>query len=232
MLERVMQKLRRRPFPMNLHALRSCRVSYSQFGEDLFLTTLLGYEKTDGVFIDIGCFHPIDFSNTYIFSQRGWRGLAIDPNPAFTGAWARYRPNDAFVNAAVSKAPGQALYLMNRRYPAMNKLIDALPTNGLSADESTTTVPLCTLAELVSRHLPGQSIDLLNVDCEGHDLIVLQSIDFNRIRPHVIAAEEWDGEHASPVVELLQAQGYALRARIGITLVFEDLARHAPGSAP
>jgi len=221
MLQTIRTKFFRRPFPANLSALKSCRISYSQYGEDLFLTSLLGYEKTDGVFIDIGCYHPIELSNTYIFSQRGWTGVAIDPNPRWAEAWRKFRPKDHFVNAAVSSTEGQSLYLRNSRYPAMNRLIDALPAEGLSPDESTTTVPTLRLDGIAARLLPGRAIDLMNIDCEGHDLAVLQSIDFDTMRPRVIAVEDLTLQDGSSVSTFLLSRGYACRAVIGITKIFE-----------
>src|ERR1043165_2166589 len=140
MLPGLLTKFYRRPFPRNLHALRSCRISYGQFGEDLFLTSLLGYEKTDGVYVDVGCFHPVDFSNTYIFYQRGWSGIAIDPNPGLSGEWQKFRPRDRFVNTAVSPTPESMTYLMSERYPACNRLL-AEPPAKLSSDETSITVP-------------------------------------------------------------------------------------------
>lgn len=49
-------------------------ISYSQFGEDLLAQEILGYERCDIFYIDIGAFHPISKSNTYIFYKRGSRG--------------------------------------------------------------------------------------------------------------------------------------------------------------
>ncbi len=223
MFKTLLTKFARRPFPRNWHALRSCRISYSQFGEDLFITTLLGYEATEGVFIDIGCYHPIEFSNTYIFSQRGWTGVAIDPNPLWADVWKKYRPRDHFLNAAVSSTTGEALYLMNRRYPAVNKLVSAEPPEGLSPDESLTTIPTMRLEDIANKLLPGKEIDLVNIDCEGHDLAVLESIDFSRMRPRVIAVEDLTAQENSPISLFLSSRNYACRASIGITKIFQAL---------
>ena len=82
--------------------MRNLQISYSQFGEDLLLTHLLGYKKANGFYIDVGCFKPIQFSNTFIFFQRGWSGIATDANPAFEPLWKKVRPRDKFINSGVS----------------------------------------------------------------------------------------------------------------------------------
>jgi len=220
MLRRLLTKFSRRPFPRNLHALRSCRISYAQFGEDLFLTSLLGYEKTDGTYVDVGCYHPIDYSNTYIFYQRGWRGLAIDPNPNWKSEWQKFRPRDTFINAAIAPSAGSMTYLMNRHYPACNRLlVEAAAT--ISPDETLLTVATRNLDSVLDEYLPGADIDLLNVDCEGQDLQILQTIDFSRRKPFVIAAEDSNAAADSQLGEFLQSHGYDCKAQIGLVKIFQ-----------
>jgi FkbM family methyltransferase len=223
MLRKALTKFSRRPFPPNLHALRSCRVSYAQFGEDLFLTSLLGYEKTDGVYVDVGCYHPIDYSNTYIFYQRGWQGIAIDPNPNLRVEWQKFRPRDTFVNAAVASSVGSMTYVMNRRYPACNRLLAQVPAT-TSPDESLITVPTSPLNNILDERMPHTRIDLLNIDCEGHDLQILQTFDFLSRKPLVIAAEDSMVSTDSPLCSLLQSHGYDCMAHIGLTKVFRSKA--------
>jgi FkbM family methyltransferase len=219
MLKKALTKFSRRPFPRNLHALRSCRISYAQFGEDLFLTSLLGYEKTDGVYVDVGCYHPIDYSNTYIFYQRGWHGIAIDPNPHWKAEWQKFRPRDKFINAAVAASVGSMIYLMNRRYPACNRLLPEAPRK-TSSDESLITVPTSPLTDLLDKHMPSTRIDLLNIDCEGHDLEVLRTFDFIHRKPLVIAAEDSTVRTDSPLSAFLETQGYDCMSHIGLTKIF------------
>lgn len=70
-----------RPFPNSFEEFKHAMISYSQFGEDLLAQEILGYERCDIFYIDIGAFHPISKSNTYIFYKRGSRGMCVEPNP-------------------------------------------------------------------------------------------------------------------------------------------------------
>jgi FkbM family methyltransferase len=218
----IMAKIRRRPFPLNLHALRACRVSYSQFGEDLFLTLLLGYEKSDGVYVDVGCFQPIVFSNTYIFYQRGWSGLAIDPNPQFRDMWRRFRPRDTFVNVAVSKNNERVTYMMNRQHPAINTVaVDGQTHNFDPSQYEARKCETARLADILDRHLGVTEIDLMNVDCEGADLEVLQTNDWDRYRPTVLAVEDSSISLESDLTRFLLRLNYECRAYIGLTKIFQ-----------
>jgi hypothetical protein len=54
--------------------------SHSQAGQDLAVFAMLG-DKRAGTFVDIGCSHPIELSNTYALEQLGWRGWMLDSSP-------------------------------------------------------------------------------------------------------------------------------------------------------
>ena len=51
--------------------------SYSISGVDLIIDRIFKKKKT-GVYIDIGCNHPIKYNNTYLLYKRGWNGINID----------------------------------------------------------------------------------------------------------------------------------------------------------
>jgi len=222
MFQAIKTKLKRRPFPLNLEALRDCRISYGQFGEDLFLTSLLGYEKTDGVYVDVGCFQPIFYSNTYIFYERGWRGLAIDPNPELREAWHRYRPGDTFINVAIGKERKKMAYLLNEKYPAMNRVVEEDQVCDFDpAKHKVSSCESVPLSELLDQHLKSPRIDLMNIDCEGRDLEVLATNDFQKYRPKVIAIEDRDISLETKACAFLLAHDYECKAYIGLTKIFQ-----------
>ena len=58
------------------------KISFSQEAEDLVLSELAQFNKCyDGLYVDVGAHHPLRFSNTAIYHQRGWRGVNIDATP-------------------------------------------------------------------------------------------------------------------------------------------------------
>jgi hypothetical protein len=87
-----------RLFPNSFEEFKHAMVSYSQFGEDLLAQEILGYERRDIFYLDIGAFHPISKSNTYIFYKRGGRGICVEPNPKARALWRQFRPRDIFVS--------------------------------------------------------------------------------------------------------------------------------------
>jgi hypothetical protein len=53
---------------------------YSQYKEEEAILATFP-DKTDGRFLDIGCWDPITFSNTRALVERGWSGVMIEPAP-------------------------------------------------------------------------------------------------------------------------------------------------------
>ena len=53
--------------------------TYSMIGEDLFVDWFFKKKKI-GFYVDVGCYHPLQLSNTYLLYKKGWSGINIDPN--------------------------------------------------------------------------------------------------------------------------------------------------------
>ena len=51
--------------------------SYSISNVDLILERIFSKIK-NGIYIDIGCNHPIKYNNTYLLHKKGWKGINID----------------------------------------------------------------------------------------------------------------------------------------------------------
>jgi len=59
-----------------------------------------------GVFVDVGAFHPIHLSNTYFFERcLGWRGLCVEPNPSMHKYFEVHRPSCELVKNCVWSQP-------------------------------------------------------------------------------------------------------------------------------
>jgi len=69
-------------------------------------------DKRNGVFVDIGANDYKRFSNTYYLDvERGWSGLAIEPQTKFAADYAKHRPRTTFVPLFVSDASNREAVL-------------------------------------------------------------------------------------------------------------------------
>ncbi len=199
---------------------------YSQFGEDVVLSQLL--RAPEGFYVDVGANHPTRYSNTYLLYKRGWHGLNIDPNQDAIQTFKRERPRDMSVALGIAKTEGTAL-LYRYADPAFNTFSR---TSAKELEKKTWLSPLPSikvsvlpLASALSQHLPqGTTIDLLSVDVEGLDLEVLESNDWTRFSPRVIAVEDHGFDAHEParsrIFSFLRDKGYTLKAHTGPTLIF------------
>jgi FkbM family methyltransferase len=215
----------------NLKFFDKFQISYSQEGEDLLIDRVLQFKKT-GFYIDIGAYHPIKFSNTYKFYLKGWKGINIDAMPGSMAIFKRRRPRDINLETAVSNTSEIIPYhIFNEQ--ALNTLVEseAKRKDGLFNFKLSRTENLKTkrLDEILLEYLPkGIDVDFLTVDVEGFDLKVLQSNDWDRIRPTLVLAESLSSytsiEEAlrSELTQFMYSLNYTLFAKTGNTLFFKD----------
>lgn len=238
MIEKLKAALR--PYKWLHHSLKNRQVNvdeliwgrlfFAQFGEDVLLESIFGREKTDGYYVDVGAFNPIISSNTHAFYRKGWRGINIEPNPDLFTAFPQKRPDDINLNLAISDRNTVVKFSCDAEYSGIRD------EDYLFADRNkeariieVETIPL---RQVLDAHLPaGQSIDFMNVDCEGHDFKVLRSNDWSKYRPTVVAVEQHGPTIAGKVHDLLTENGYCFYCKIGLTLLFilrEESGKHLP----
>ena len=88
---------------------------YSQFAEDVTLDRLFKKQKS-GFFVDVGCYHPIKFNNTYKLYKRGWRGVNIDIDSIKILGFNIARPRDENICSAISNKSGEIVFYTNGIY--------------------------------------------------------------------------------------------------------------------
>jgi FkbM family methyltransferase len=202
-------------------------VSYAQNGEDLIIDGLLR-PGASGRYVDVGCNHPIQRSNTYRLYQRGWTGLAIDANLAFATEFAKLRPNDRFINVCVSDLETDATLRIYRDHLLSSlgskKAFDS-PTQ--YALESEQTVRTRTLNDILASCNFAPQFELLSIDAEFHDLEVLRSIDLALYKPELIVIEAHDARaddlYSHPIYKYARQNGYGLGAFYASSFFFTRL---------
>jgi FkbM family methyltransferase len=203
----LLAALSRREAAVTQSEWKRLKFTYAQEGEDIIARALL--PEPQGFYVEVGAFHPVSISNTYLFYRQGWRGIVVDPFPHVAELFKQRRPEDIMLSLAVSNEEGE------RRFDIMK----AKETNRLGGNETVAgpdkaplysiQVQCCKLSSILDEHLPAnRKIDFLTVDTEGHDLSVLQSNNWQKYRPRLVAVEDFAPETQSPVCAFLAKQGY------------------------
>lgn len=208
-----------RGFASRRLARKFARVSFSQFGEDLVLRNL--FPHAGGFYVDAGAYDPFQFSNTAIFHAAGWSGVNIDASESAIARFNRLRPRDRNVLAALSDVEEDVEFEMFDAgvFSRIGATDDAKPEVE-AAPFRKVKMRTRRLGDVLRDLGVTQSIDFLSVDCEGHDLRVLQSNDWAAFRPKAVVVEDYDRTGASPIVRYLASLDYEPLALTGMSRIF------------
>ncbi|MDH4403673.1 MAG: FkbM family methyltransferase [Flavobacterium sp.] len=199
-------------------------ISFAKSGDDIQLMMLLN-EKTPGTYVDVGCWHPKQASNTYFFYLRNWKGICIDPNPELIKLYKKFRPNDHFINAGIGASDESLDYFMFKE-SSMNTFSEDFYEKYKihSPLIKKVKIPLVSLKEVLDKNLnENDRLDFFDVDVEGFDLEVLKTNDWKKYRPKIIIIESdipLKEDLDSEIVHYLALQDYRL---IGKSIIHDDL---------
>jgi hypothetical protein len=161
---------------------------YSQFGEDKVLSELIPANFNNGFYVDVGCFHPKKYSNTYMLFKCGWKGINIDMEKNKIETFDLARPYDYNFLGAISNKVEKVKIYRNQKFGVSSTINENFIKKKDIIDEG---FILTTTLNVVLENSPfkGKKIDLLNIDTEGNDSKVLKSLNFDIYNPSIIIIE-------------------------------------------
>ena len=161
------------------------RVINANWGIDVIVDSILK-DKKRGIYVDVGCHHPLINNNTYLLFKRGWKGINIDLDFSSIDMFNYFRPNDDNQKVALSNKKGfSKLYFFHNRaakntiYKARGKgakLIKKIETNTLDN-------------VIKNSKLNFKKIDFLSIDVEGNEINVLKGFNLKKYKPTVVILE-------------------------------------------
>lgn len=163
-------------------------VSYAQNFEDVRLWRAFS-DVAEGRYLDIGAQEPIRDSVSYAFYLRGWRGVHVEPTPAYAAALRAARPEELVIEAAVSCAPGPIPFYVISETGLSTGVADLAKRHAEAGwAERTIAVPTVTLAGLFDL-MGDDPIHWLKIDVEGMEADVLESWGNHPARPAALVIE-------------------------------------------
>lgn len=209
-------------------------IGYADAGEDRLIAAFF---PSPGFYIDVGCNHPVNYSNTFMLYKRGWHGINIDANANLIELHRRLKPKDQSIFAAIAQHQQTLTYTQFEGETLMASLdpefVRTRVANGLRI-RSESVLKTQTLTEvLVQSHAPNR-FELLSVDVEGLDLEVLKSLDFDQFRPRMIVVEilgyDLENYSSEPIFEFLSTKGYRLAGYTHMNAIFIERDSATPAS--
>ena len=193
---------------------------YAQYGEESIILDFFG-QDSKGIVVDVGAADGIRYSNSRHLIDLGWSGVLVEPHPTyFDKINELYKDTDSVttINAAVYSEEGESpFYVYGRdeheQVSTLSKEFKerVVKVHGDKFEENPTMVSVIRLSTVLQE---AGKVDFLSVDCEGVDMDVIKSNDWDLYRPSLVCIE-----HSMPKEELheyMNSVGYTfLQATAG-----------------
>lgn len=199
---------------------------FSQDGEEIYLKSIFK-DCEKGFYVDIGANHPFRFSNTKWAYERGWNGINIEPDSHCHELLKCIRKRDINLQVGISEMDEEKEFYVFQE-SALNtfdkqeaKKVAALEIYGNYEISKCT----CRRLETLFDKYQVQHIDLMDIDVEGMELSVLQSIKWEKVSIDVILVEQKnlyiDELVKSDIYKFLFAKGYRVKNKFNRTTFYE-----------
>ena len=222
---------------ISLQANNQAILSYAQSGEDSiiqYILKYLGIQINKIRYLDLGANHAKEISNTYSLYAQGARGVLLEANPNLIPELSLFRGEDVIIpKCLVAEHEEKTIpfYILNGDgLSSFDKeaIDEAIIQNSSLKIESVEQVQTISMNEIIERYFPIAP-DLLNIDIEGSEEQILESVDFEKWRPFIIILETIPyhpylvfDEKRQELVKFLQDREYTEYAFTGINSIMLD----------
>ena len=176
-------------FLKKIYYSKYSKKSYSISYVDLVIDRIFSKIKK-GVYIDLGCNHPIKYNNTYLLYKRGWCGINIDSDRKSIDEFNKFRKNDHNVNALISSKNREIKYYFYHDRSALNTVDSNLVKKRKAKPKKILTLKSTTLNSVIKNSpFKKSKINLLSVDIENHEYEALKNFNFKKFKIDCIILE-------------------------------------------
>ena len=180
--------------------------------QDLLISVVLPYLRSSGGrrLIDVGaCMGAM----TKPFLAEGWQAVMFEPDERchqMLTALVNAYPNHARLEKAAVTTGGEGSIPF---HIASAPGLSGLSSSPYAADVKVADVRAITLAQYIASN-GWANADFIKIDAEGHDLAILNSIDFGKVAPRLVMVEFGDtfaGQDRAAIegaVRKMQGRGY------------------------
>jgi FkbM family methyltransferase len=202
-----------------------------------FVQAYYGKSGSDFFFVQIGAFDGVTADPIYdLVCKHGWHGILIEPQiEAFELLKKNYAGHQGlqFLNLAIGPHDGEiSLYTrgsgMVQAASIQKHLMNKPGRRGRQTQSR--TVPCWTFSTLLEKADIPNEIDLVQIDAEGCDYQIIQSIDFVTTKPAMIHYEHMVLSEAdrNACLALLASHGYRFLLEDSDTLALREPTAIAP----
>ncbi len=165
------------------------KTSYSISGVDLIIDRMFSKIK-NGIYIDLGCNHPIKHNNTYLLHKRGWEGINIDADKKSIREFQNLRKKDHNINALISNKKDKIKYYFYHERSALNTVDSKLVKKRKTKPKKIIVRETTTLNDIIENSpYKKTKLNLLSIDIENHEYEALKNFKFKKYNIDCIVIE-------------------------------------------
>ena len=203
------------------------RIINANWGLDVVVKDILKNKKK-GIYVDVGCHHPLINNNTYLLYKKGWRGINIDINQTSIDLFNIIRPKDTNLCTTINETKETFKVYFDDPFSPVNTLDKQFYENlenKHNNNEKKLTVESKSMKEILNISKIDGSIDFINLDVEGMDYKILKNIDLKQLKPKLISIETHDVDGSKSkdfesIVKLMKSSSFSIYKRVGPTTLF------------
>jgi FkbM family methyltransferase len=171
-------------------------VYHGQIDQDRLINEHLTHDMREGVFVDIGAYDGVQFSNSLFFERElGWRGVCIEANPQVFAALSSNRPLARNFNVAAGASAGESEFVVVEGSAMLSGFPSGIDDERVRRETAinggksrTIMVPVRRVDELLAE-LGIHEVHYLSLDVEGAEMDVLDGLDFDKVLVHSMSIE-------------------------------------------
>lgn len=196
--------------------------TYSQNNEQHYILEYFAGKKTE--FLEIGAYHPEQFSNTRALVELGWGGVYVEPSPKCFKTFEEFYPKDKFpqielLNVLIGAEDKDAATFYESNGDAISTTDPAHRDKwekGWKCKFDEIKVPMMGMKTLLDNY--GGGVEFLNLDVESTNIALFNLIDDDFWKQIKMLCIEHDGQQAH-IIKKLGPLGFRELHRNGENLI-------------
>ena len=195
------------------------RLGFNSDGYTKFSKIILKKIKK-GIYLDIGCYHPIKESNTALLYKNGWSGINIDISEETIEMFKIFRPNDTNLFLGISIKNGYQKAYFEKSISTLSSLDKTYLNRQGRKNLIIKKVKVLTLKSLRKKH-NIKKLDFLKIDCENIDMSIimkssLKDLDSNYLCFEILppAIYGWENYKYPPKSNKKYYRNYFLKSAV------------------
>ena len=169
--------------------------------------------------MDIGCFHPIRYNNTYLLYKSGWRGINIDLNPVCIDMFNIIRKNDENICSVIGEKNGNVKVYIEHLFSAANTTDKQIYEKDQKKNKLFKNIINSKMRKFDD--IVKEKFDFLNIDVEGIDYDILKKINLVFYQPKLVCIEILENKEKNKIFQYLEKNNYSFCKKLRVSYFFK-----------